>query len=146
METLNYEIHINANIQEVWDLLWSEKTYPQWTQYFTEGSTMKSDWKVGGKTYFLDQNKEGMVSTIVSLNEPYEVIFQHLGTVKNGHEDTESRAVKEWSGAEEKYFLRNIDAYITELRVIVHTNQSDQDTVNDGFNQGLKLLKNIAEV
>ncbi|WP_226065129.1 SRPBCC family protein [Kaistella polysaccharea] len=145
METLDYEIHINSPIQEVWNLLWNEETYPQWTQFFQSGSQMKSDWKVGGKTYFTDENGEGMVSTIVSLDEPNEVIFSHLGIVKNGIEDTESRDVKQWSGAEEKYFLRAIDENTTELRAIIHANEVFQDAMNTGFNKGFELLKKIAE-
>ena len=145
METLNYEIHINAPIQTVWDLLWNEETYPQWTQFFNAGSAMKTDWKIGGKTYFLDEHGEGMVSTITSLREPYQVVFSHLGTFKDGIEDTESRDIKEWSGTEEKYFLRNIDANLTELRAVVHTNPEYEQAMNEGFTKGFALLKQIAE-
>ena len=115
METLNYEIHINAPIQKVWDLLWDPETYPIWTQFFMPDSQMKSDWKIGGKTYFLDKAGDGMVSTIESLDEPHQVVFRHLGTLKDGVEDTESKEVKDWSGAEEKYFLRSIDENTTEI-------------------------------
>ena len=145
METLNYETYINAPIQEVWKLLWNEETYPQWTQFFAEGSQFKSDWKVGGKTYFTDKSGDGMVSTIVSLNEPTEVVFSHLGTYKNGVEDTQSREVKQWSGTEEKYFLRAVDDNTTELRAIVHADENMVDMMNTGFNKGFELLKKIAE-
>ena len=64
METLNFEIMINAPIQKVWDLLWNQDSYTQWTQFFGEGSHYKSDWKVNGKTYFLAASGDGMVSTI----------------------------------------------------------------------------------
>ncbi|MDN3606872.1 SRPBCC family protein [Kaistella yonginensis] len=145
METLNYEIQINAPIQKVWDLLWSPESYSLWTQFFASGSMMKSDWKIGGKTYFTNEEGEGMVSTIKSLNEPFEVIFSHLGLVKNGVEDTETKEVKEWSGAEEKYFLRAIDENITELRAIVHSDGAHKVEMTKGFNRGFELLKNLAE-
>jgi uncharacterized protein YndB with AHSA1/START domain len=145
METLNYEMYINAPIQDVWKLLWNEETYQQWTQFFVEGSQFKSDWKVGGKTYFTDKSGDGMVSTIVSLNEPTEVVFSHLGTYKNGVEDTQSRDVKQWSGTEEKYFLRAVDDNTTELRAIVHADENLVDMMNTGFNKGFELLKKIAE-
>lgn len=61
METLDYEIYINAPIKEVWELLWDKKTYPQWTQFFAPKSKIVSDWKVGGKTYFIDSEDRGMV-------------------------------------------------------------------------------------
>ena len=37
METLNFEIIINAPIQKVWDLLWNHDSYTQWTQFFGKG-------------------------------------------------------------------------------------------------------------
>ncbi len=145
METLNYEIHIKAPVQKVWDTLWHPETYQIWSQFFAPGSQMESDWEVGGKTYFTDKAGEGMVSTIQSLNEPYEVVFSHLGTVKDGVEDTESRLIKEYSGTEEKYFLRAINENMTELRAIVHTNANHDESVNNGFNQGFNMVKTLAE-
>ncbi|WP_234111050.1 SRPBCC family protein [Chryseobacterium sp. R2A-55] len=145
METLDYSIIINAPIQKVWNLLWNQESYSQWTRFFDEGSTLKSDWQVGGKTYFLDKTGNGMVSTIMSLNEPNEVIFRHLGTFQNGVEDTKSREVMEWSGTEEKYFLRAIDETTTELRAITHTMQEYKEYMDNGFNKGFAFLKNLAE-
>ena len=145
METLNYEIHINAPIQKVWDLLWQSETYSIWTQFFMSGSQMKSDWEIGGKTYFTDKAGNGMVSTIRSLNEPYEVVFSHLGTIKDGVVDTESKEVKDWSGCEEKYFLRAIDEKTTELRAITHIDGDHEEYMNNGFTQGFAMLKNLAE-
>ena len=145
METKNYEIHINAPILKVWDLLWNPETYPIWTQFFMPGSQMKSDWEIGGKTYFIDKAGDGMVSTIESLDEPNEVIFKHLGTLKDGVEDIESKEVKEWSGAEEKYFLRAIDENTTEVRAITHIDGDHEEYMNNGFNQGFAMLKSLAE-
>lgn len=145
METLNYEIHINAPIQKVWDLLWNPETYPKWTQFFAPDSQIKTDWEIGGKTYFVDKAGDGMVSTIESLNEPNEVVFRHLGMIKNGVEDTESRDVKEWSGAEEKYFLRAIDENTTEVRAVTHINGEYEELMNNGFKQGFEILKKLAE-
>lgn len=145
METLNYETIINAPIQKVWDILWDQQTYSEWTQFFIEGSQLKTDWKIGGKTYFLDAKGNGMVSTIKSLNEPHEIIFSHLGLIKDGVEDIKSQAVEEWSGMEEKYFLRAINESITELRAITHTEKNNQELMNNGFKKGFEIVKNLAE-
>jgi len=110
METLSYEIIIDAPKQKIWDVLWGENTYSEWTKFFSPGSQMRSDWKVGGKTYFVNQEGAGMVSTIDSLEEPDQIIFKHLGMVdKNGVEDTESMEIKQWSGCFEKYILIDYD-------------------------------------
>lgn len=145
METLDYEIRIHAPITEVWDMLWNPQTYPQWRQFLRASAPLESDWKVGGRTYFKDAEGKGFASTIVSLDPPFEVVFRHLGTVENGEEDTQSREVKQWSGMEEKYFLRAVNEQTTELHVIVHAYQDHEEKMNDGYGRGLKLLKSIAE-
>lgn len=145
METLSYEIIINAPKQKVWDVLWGENTYSEWTKFFSLGSQMKSDWKVGGKTYFVNQEGEGMVSTIDSLEEPDQIIFKHLGMVdKNGVEDTESMEIKQWSGCFEKYILIDYDGK-TKLHTEVQVEKNWEEHMNNGFNKGLEVVKNLAE-
>lgn len=41
METLSYEFEINASAQKIWDILWSEATYSEWTKFFGSDSVMK---------------------------------------------------------------------------------------------------------
>ncbi|MGH1517700.1 SRPBCC family protein [Chryseobacterium sp. JK1] len=144
METLSYETIIDAPLQKVWDILWSPKSYTEWTQYFGPQSFMKTDWKVGGKTYFLNQEGEGMVSTIDSLDEPNQVVFKHLGMIKDGVEDTHSKEVMEWSGCFEKYFLTNLEGK-TKLHTEVQVEKEWQDHMDTGFKKGLELVKNMAE-
>jgi len=145
METLSYEIEINASPQKVWDVLWDATTYSEWTKFFGSGSVMKSDWKVGGKTYFLNGEGEGMVSTIDNLDEPHQIIFKHLGMVdKEGNEDTKSKEVMEWSGCFEKYILIDLDGK-TKLHAEVQTEKEWEDHMNTGFTKGLEVVKNLAE-
>lgn len=70
MKTLSYNIRIYATPERVWDILWGNETYNVWTKFFSCDSQMKSDWKVGGKTYFTDGDGNGMVSTIERIDEP----------------------------------------------------------------------------
>ncbi len=147
METLSYEIIINASQQKVWDVLWNEKTYREWTKFFNPASDsfMKTDWKVGGKTYFTNAEGEGMVSTIDSLEEPNQIIFKHLGMIdKEGNEDKESMEVKQWSGCFEKYILIDFDGK-TKLHAEVQVEKEWQDHMNTGFTKGLEIVKDLAE-
>lgn len=145
METLSYEIVINAPLQKVWDVLWTPDTYTEWTQFFGPGSVMKSDWEVGGKTYFVNAEGEGMVSTIDSIDEPNQVIFKHLGMVdKEGNEDIHSKEVMEWSGAFEKYILIDLEGK-TKLHAEVQVDKEWKDHLDTGFIKGLDVVKNLAE-
>lgn len=145
METLSYEKVIDAPKEKVWDILWGTETYSEWTRFFGPGSIMKTDWKVGGKTYFLNSEGEGMVSTIDSIEKPDQIIFKHLGMVdKDGNEDTQSKEVMEWSGCFEKYILIDFDGK-TKLHAEVQTEKEWQDHMNTGFTKGLEIVKDLAE-
>jgi len=145
METLSYEKIIDAPKQKVWDILWGKDTYGEWTKFFSPGSQMKSDWQVNGKTYFVNAEGEGMVSTIDSLDEPNQVIFKHLGMVdKEGTEDIESMEIKQWSGCFEKYILIDFDGK-TKLHAEVQVEKEWHDHINTGFIKGLDVVKDLAE-
>ncbi|PTT71598.1 MULTISPECIES: SRPBCC family protein [unclassified Chryseobacterium] len=147
METLSYEIIINAPKEKVWDVLWNENTYSEWTKFFNpkSASFMKSDWKVNGKTYFTNAEGAGMVSTIDSLEKPDQIVFKHLGMRDEaGNEDTESMEVKQWSGCFEKYFLIDFDGK-TKLHAEVQTEKDWEEHMNTGFTKGLQIVKELAE-
>ncbi|WP_300598459.1 SRPBCC domain-containing protein [Niabella sp.] len=144
MEIYSYKQQIEAPAQEVWEVLWNTDTYRQWTAAFAAGSTMESDWKVQGRTRFLDGKGNGMISTIRSIRAPEELVFEHLGSIENGVEDTTSDAVKEWAGALEQYHLREVDG-ITTLEVQVDTDPKYKEMMDNGFTKGLETVKALAE-
>lgn len=146
MKTFQFNKNIDAPAQKVWDTLWNESTYPQWTKAFNPqgNSFLQSDWKVGGKTLFVDKDGSGMVSTIKSINEPNEIVFEHLGEISNGVEDTSSDKVKNWAGALETYQLKENNGSTT-VNVMVQFGEEMEDMLTKGFNIGLEELKKLSE-
>ncbi|MGE4316716.1 SRPBCC family protein [Acinetobacter sp.] len=144
MEKLSYEILIAATAQKVWQVLWEPESYSQWTYYFSPGSIIRSDWKVNGKTLFLDADNNGMVATIEQLEELKVVIFKHLGMLRKGVEDLHSEEVKKWKGALEKYVLEQVDGK-TRLSVEVDTSQEYREMMENGFKKGFEIVKQLAE-
>ncbi len=111
-----FKITINAPKEKVWNTLWNDTTYRQWTSAFAEGSMAETDWKKGSKVLFLGPGNSGMVSSIAE-SKPYEFLsFKHLGVVKNGVEDLDSEEARQWAGATENYTLKTVDGK-TELTV-----------------------------
>ncbi|MBZ4190402.1 SRPBCC family protein [Niabella beijingensis] len=144
METYSYKQQINAPAKKVWDILWNTDSYKLWTAPFAPGSTIESDWKVQGRTRFLDGKGNGMVSTIHSMNEPSELIFEHLGSIQNGVEDTTSDAVKQWAGSLERYYLRE-EGGVTTLEARVDTDPQFKEMMDNGFTRGFEIVKELAE-
>lgn len=115
METLIYEVEINAPIEKVWDVLWNSETYNAWTKFFAQILQCAQIGKWAVKHIF--QMENGMVSTIEEMKKPEVLIFKHLGMIKDGKEDLESEEVKGWSGSLEKYFKSKWGYYNGKSRI-----------------------------
>lgn len=146
MKTLQFTKEIKAPIKKVWDVLWNENTYSKWTSAFNPDgeSTIQSDWQVGGKTLFLDNKGNGMVSTIKTKNDPYEIVFEHLGEIMDGKEDTTSEKVKTWAGSLEEYHLSENNG-ITTLKASVQVEEEWGDMMTNGFTVGLETVRKLSE-
>ncbi len=144
MQKANFSIKINASKEKVWKILWDIETYNKWTTVFSEGSTMVSDWKVGGKTLFLDGKGNGMVSTIAEINTNVFISFKHLGMLNNGVEDFESDSIKQWAGALENYSLKSVDEN-TELSIEMDIDENYKEFFLKTFPVALNKVKELSE-
>lgn len=145
MKRKQYEINIAAPREKVWETLWGERSYVEWTSAFSEGSKVETDWKEGSKVLFLNAENEGMVARIEEKKAPEKMFFRHLGMVdKSGKEDFESEKVKAWSGAEEIYLLKD-NGQSTELVVQMDLNEDHEDYFDKAWPKAFEKLKNLAE-
>lgn len=144
MEKHEFKISINAPREKVWEILWNDDTYPQWTSVFAEGSKAETDWKEGSKVLFGDGKGEGMVAVIARKTPNEFMSFKHLGVVKNGVEDFDSEQVKQWAGALENYTLKTIDGK-TELVVDMDIAEAYKDYFVKTWPLALEKVKELAE-
>ena len=128
----------------MWNVLWNDASYPQWTSAFAEGSKVETDWKEGSKVLFLDGKGQGMIS-IIAKKKPNEFMsFKHIGTVNNGVEDLDSPQTKEWAGALENYTLKNTGGK-TELVVDMDMTEEYKDYFIKTWPMALDKVKELAE-
>ena len=139
MTTLKFTEKINAPKEKVWKTLWNDTTYRQWTAAFMEGSYAESDWKEGSKILFLGSGGNGMFSVIEKKVPNEQMVFKHLGEMKNGVEET-----KDWGGAIESYHLEEKNG-VTQLDVELDSVAEFEQYFSDTFPKALKILKQIAE-
>ena len=150
MTTQTFHIEINAPKQKVWEIMLGDKTYPEWTAAFHEGSFFEGSWEKGSDMQFLaedDGKKSGMDSKIVE-NIPYEYIsIEHGGFVDDGIVDTTSENVKQWIGAHENYIYKETNG-ITSLTIELEGKEIDESVAKmfeDTWPNALNKLKEIAE-
>lgn len=144
MEKQSFKITIDAPREKVWDILWDDTTYRDWTSVFSPGSTVETDWEEGSRILFLDDKKDGMVSRIARKVDTEFMSFEHLGEVHNGVEDTGSEKVKKWAGATENYTLKDVNGK-TELTVEMDVTDDFKDYFAKTWPKALDRLKSITE-
>jgi len=141
MKKLNFSVRINAPREKVWNVLWGDDTYLQWTKPFGEGGKVVTDnWKEGSKVLFLGADGSGMFSTVAS-NKPNEYMsFKHLGEMKEGKEQPAS----DWAGSMENYTLKDANGG-TELLVDMDVAEEYEEMFSGIFPKALNIVKELSE-
>ena len=139
MTVLHFTIKINATPEKVWDVLWTDATYRKWTAVFSEESHAISDWNEGSTIQFIGPGNNGMYGIIQKKIPNTQMVFKHLGELKNGVQDP-----KEWGNALESYFLNGLDGG-TELNVELDTTDNFKEYFTNTFPKALEMVKQITE-
>lgn len=148
MQTLTFSIVIHANKQKVWNAMLDEKTYPEWTKAFHEGSYFEGSWAKGSEIRFIGPDNEGgsqgMFSRIKENIEYQFISIEHVGLIKNGAVDTTSDEVKKWTPAFENYtFTEKGDQ--TEVKIDVQVAPEYAGMFLEMWPKALQLLKRLCE-
>lgn len=144
LKTLTFEQQINAPRQKVWEVLWSNDGYREWTSVFSEGSYVETDWNEGSKILFLSGTGEGMYSEIARKIPNEFMSFRHIGMIKDGKEVPLDDAMRIWSGATENYTLKETNDG-TNLIVEMQTTADTESYFFETFPKALLKVKEMAE-
>ena len=147
MHNRNYTIEINASRSKVWEVLWNDQTYREWTAAFFPGSRAITDWKKGSKVYFVDNEDRGMYS-MIEENIPNEYMsIKHLGVIKDGVEKEANPQENEWGEGSENYTLTEENGK-TKLVVSMESATIPEEFItyfDETWPVALGKLKRIAE-
>lgn len=144
METYKFNISINAPKQKVWDVLWEEATYSQWSSVFNEGTDGAPDLKEGSKLLFLDADNHDLMSKVGTRIENSQMTFKYLGEAVAGAEQAVNQEIEQWEGTTESFIL-NENNGVTELAVEVSATDDYKDYFHKAFPKALKMVKQLAE-
>ena len=144
MQKIKFSINIQATPSKVWDALWQDANYREWTSAFCEGSYAISDWKEGSRVHFLSPDGGGMYSTIHKLITDKQMSFKHIGVMKNNEEQPLDDETKMWTGSMEEYFLTEENGGTT-LTTQMDAADSFAEYFADTFPKALDKVKAIAE-
>jgi uncharacterized protein YndB with AHSA1/START domain len=149
MEKMHFSTTIRAPRQKVWDTMFQDATYREWTSVFNPGgSWFEGDWSEGSRIRFLGPGEDGKIGGMVSrikTNRPLEhVSIEHLGMIQDGEEDTTSDAVKAWAPAFENYSFSEKGG-ATEVQVDMDIDAEHRTEFEAMWPKALTKLKELAE-
>ena len=148
LETLHFEININASAEKVFDFMFDDEKWKIWTYEFNPSSYFIGNWEKGSKMLFLGDDQNGGIGGMVSKikeNIPNKFLsIEHMGIVQNGEEIMSGEEVAIWSGALENYTFTEKDG-VTILSVDMDSNQQFKEYFIKMWPKALNKIKLICE-
>ena len=138
------EITLHPSPERIWEVLFQDHYTRQWYAAFQEGAHAVTDWQVGSKALFQDNDGNGMIGTIVE-SIPNEVLsIEYVGLIMNGEEDYESPGAQAVKGGRETYRL-NEKGGTTQLEVNLDISPDYYEMMASAWDQALIIIKELAE-
>jgi uncharacterized protein YndB with AHSA1/START domain len=148
LKTLHFEILMNARIEIVFQRMFEDKNWREWTAPFNPTSYYLGSWEKGSKMLFLGTDQEGNIGGMVSRikeNIPNSFIsIEHIGIIQGDQEILSGPEVYGWAGAMENYTFTEMSSK-TLLSVDLDANQEFMSYFTDTWPVSLEILKAICE-
>jgi uncharacterized protein YndB with AHSA1/START domain len=145
---MHFEIMIDASPEMVYQTMFEDKNWRNWTAAFNPSSYYEGSWQKGSKMLFLGCDSEGNLGGMVSRvkeNIPHTFVsIEHLGIINNGNEITSGPEVDGWAGALENYTFTNVNGQ-TKFEVDMDANEEFMSYLNETWPKALNRLKLICE-
>jgi len=142
MKELTFSVEINANKSKVWDTLWQDQTFRDWSGLIDPGTYMVGDLKQGSEVQFISaENGYGVTSLVETcINGEYLLLKHSADTQESGSKERE----KEWTGGNESYTLVENNG-ITTLTVAFDMPPTQEEYFTANYPMALDRVKELAE-
>ena len=143
MKEKEYSILINSSIQEVWEIMLGENTYPLWVKGFSENSEMFGEWKEGSEVDFIDVGRGGTRAILEVVEKPNRVLAKHIAVLSKDRVP-QTEGMENWIGTTEEYLLSEENG-VTELKIVMYYHPDYEQMLDEGWRKSLQLLKQLCE-
>lgn len=142
MNELEFTVEINASKQRVWDTLWQDETFQQWSGLIDPGTYMKGELQQGNEVEFISaENGYGVTSLVAEVIPAEYLLLKHQAdTQDSGEQERE----KEWTGGEESYRLKEVGD-VTILTVTFGVPATQEEYFKENYPKALDCVKALAE-
>lgn len=142
MNELQFDIEISASKEKVWDTLWQDETFRQWSGLIDPGTYMKGELRQGNEVEFISaENGYGVTSLVAEVIPAEYLLLRHQAdTQDSGEQERE----KEWTGGEESYRLKEVGG-VTTLTVTFGVPSTQEEYFKENYPKALERVKELAE-
>lgn len=140
MKKLVFSIEINASREKVWDVLWSDQNYRNWTAVFIPGSYYEGELHEGNDIRFLSPGEHGLFAVVEKVIPFQSMHFTHFGLVIDGISQEKTFG----EDAIEQYELSESQVG-TKLSVTIKTEEEYITYFSNTFPRALSAIKEITE-
>lgn len=142
MKELSFSTVINATRSKVWDTLWRDQTFRDWSGLIDPGTYMVGDLKQGNEVQFISsENGYGVTSFVEKCVEGEYLLLKHSADTQ---EVGASEREKEWTGGNESYTLAESDG-TTTLTVAFDIPPTQEEYFTAHYPIALERIKELAE-
>jgi uncharacterized protein YndB with AHSA1/START domain len=144
MNTLQYQIEINAPAEKVWNTMLNADTYQEWTAVSWPNSLYEGKWEQGTTIKFIGPDGSGTLALLKTVEYADYLAAEHIAVLLPGGKEETGAPAKDWIGTEENYtFEAHGDATLLKIDMLTHP--SWEKMFNDGWPPALAKLKEICE-
>jgi uncharacterized protein YndB with AHSA1/START domain len=141
MNTMHFEITINAPSDVVWGVLWNDETLRQWADLVDPGTYMIGVLEEGGTVQFNSSEGYGVTSFVEKLIPNQYVLLKHKADTQNyGNNERDNQ----WTGGCESYTLTEVDG-VTTLKLAFDVPEELEEIMNASYPKALAKIKQLSE-
>ena len=145
METLDYDVRINASKPSIWSTLTETEKYTKWVKAFSPNSYADGEWKQGTYIKFLDPDMGGTKALIEALETNERILVRHISMIsKEGEESTDGEIASHWIGTTEEYSLIG-ENDATSLKIQIKTHSDFVSMFESCWPEALRRIKELSE-
>jgi hypothetical protein len=148
MEKVQFNIVINAPVEQVFNTMFGKETYRQWTSVFNASSDYEGSWAQDEKILFVGTNKEGKKEGMVGIVKQFIpnnfVAVEYTGFLDGDKQITEGPDMGEWCLMYENYSFTSVGDETTVM-VALNVGEAVLNYLKDTYPKALYKLKEICE-
>lgn len=139
---VEFFIEIRANKEKVWNTLWRDETFRQWSSIIDPGTYMVGDLKEDNEIQFISSENSYGITSIVEKVVPGEfLLLKHKSDTK---ESGKEKRDEQWTGSKESYTLTEKNG-VTTLAVVFDVPLEFEEYFNENYPKALRKVKELSE-